>query len=75
MNPRHASAHARRLGRTRSPEMALVREPDAEPCPRRGRAVATIWTASGPARVDVPEGKLPRLVEARPHRCGDRGVT
>jgi hypothetical protein len=34
MNPRHASAHARRLGRTRSPEMALVREPDAEPCPR-----------------------------------------
>jgi hypothetical protein len=69
VNPYHASAHARRLNRSRSPVLALVREPDVEPCPRCGRAVATVQAAGGEVRVAVPAGRLPRVVEARSHRC------
>jgi hypothetical protein len=69
MNPYQAGSHARRVERTSRPVLALVREPDAEPCPRCGRAVATVQAAGGEVRVAMPAGRLPRVVEARPLQC------
>jgi hypothetical protein len=34
--------------------------------------VATVQAAGGEVRVAVPAGRLPRVVEARSHECGEQ---
>lgn len=69
MDAIRAASYARRH-RRRGPELALVREPDRQPCPGCGRAVATVWGRSGAVRAEVPAGRLPALVEVTEHWCG-----
>jgi hypothetical protein len=66
MNLIDASTWSRRRP---APALALVREPDGRPCPGCRGETATVWTEAGEVRVALPEGRLPALVEARPHRC------